>query len=311
MSKTLTIALTTYNRPNFLQESIKSILNQTFKDFDLVILDNGSTNETTSVIHSFNDSRISCVRNQTNDLEFVNNAFSYTKNDFLMIFHDDDIMEPTMLEEMIKIIKGDKEINTISCSINLINSNSKNLNKVRPRIIKDKVWKKKSFIKQYLFSGDIIPCPSTIFKSSLIKKHDLKYDWKVGPAVDLFLFFQINLMKGKMILLKKPLLNYRIHNTQHSNLNRISLEYDIRPHAIKLFKNHNLNKIAKQYSQASLGLILQILINDFFVGKLKFINFKNELIKLINNKIKFNIYTIYWLFFGTFRGLKNLIFKFI
>ena len=216
MSKTLTIALTTYNRPNFLQESIKSILNQTFKDFDLVILDNGSTNETTSVIYSFNDSRISCVRNQTNDLEFVNNAFSYTKNDFLMIFHDDDIMEPTMLEEMIKIIKSDEEINTISSSINLINSNSKNLNKVRPRIIKDKVWEKKSFIKQYLFSGDIIPCPSTIFRSSLIKKYDLKYDWKVGPAVDLFLFFQINLIKGKMILLKKPLLNYRIHINQGS-----------------------------------------------------------------------------------------------
>ena len=171
MSKTLTIALTTYNRPNFLYESIKSILNQTFKDFDLVILNNGSTNETSSVIDSFSDSRISCVRNHTNNLEFVNKAFDYTDNDFLMIFHDDDIMEPNMIEEMIKIFKSDEEINTISSSINLINSNSKNLNKVRPRIIKDKVWEKKSFIKQYLFSGDIIPCPSTIFRSSLIKKY--------------------------------------------------------------------------------------------------------------------------------------------
>ena len=140
MSKTLTIALTTYNRPNFLKESIKSILNQTFNDFDLVILDNGSTNETSSVVQSFNDNRISYVRNQINDLEFVNNAFSYTKNYFLMIFHDDDIMEPTMLEEMIKIIKSDKEINTISCSINLINSNSKNLNKSIMCISKSKVY---------------------------------------------------------------------------------------------------------------------------------------------------------------------------
>ena len=151
MSKTLTIALTTYNRPNFLKESIKSILNQTFNDFDLVILDNGSTNETSSVIQSFNDNRISYVRNQINDLEFVNNAFSYTKNSFLMIFHDDDVMEPTMLEEMIKIIKSDKEINTISCSINLINSNSKNLNKKRPRIIKDQVWEKKASLNNIFF----------------------------------------------------------------------------------------------------------------------------------------------------------------
>lgn len=306
MSKTLTIALTTYNRPNFLQESIKSILNQTFKDFDLVILDNGSTNETTAVIHSFNDTRISCVRNQTNDLEFVNNAFSYTKNDFLMIFHDDDIMEPTMLEEMIKIIKGDKEINTISCSINLIDSSSKNLNKVRPRIIKDKVWGKKSFIKQYLFSGDIIPCPSTIFKSSLIKKHDLKYDWKVGPAVDLFLFFQINLMKGKMILLKKPLLNYRIHSNQGSEKKRVELEIEVRQHIFKLLLENKLYNLSRKYLKASLGIILNILINDVITGKLKYNNALKHFDKLKNEKTSLiNIYTIYWALIGVLRGIKN------
>ena len=43
MSKSLTIALTTYNRPNYLSKAIKSVLNQTFKDFDLIILDNGSS----------------------------------------------------------------------------------------------------------------------------------------------------------------------------------------------------------------------------------------------------------------------------
>ena len=87
MSKTLTIALTTYNRPHFLYESIESILNQTFEDFDLIILDNGSTHETSTVISSFNDSRIKFIKNQTNDLEFVNKAFNYTQNEFLMIFH--------------------------------------------------------------------------------------------------------------------------------------------------------------------------------------------------------------------------------
>lgn len=308
MSKTLTIALTTYNRPNFLQESIKSILKQTFKDFDLVILDNGSTNETTSVIYSFNDSRISCVRNQTNDLEFVNNAFSYTKNDFLMIFHDDDIMEPTMLEEMIKIIKSDEEINTISSSINLINSNSKNLNKVRPRIIKDKVWEKKSFIKQYLFSGDIIPCPSTIFRSSLIKKYDLKYDWKVGPAVDLFLFFQINLIKGKMILLKKPLLNYRIHINQGSEQKRVELEIQVRQYIFRLLQENKLYSLSQKYLKASLGIILNILINDVITGKLKYNNALKHLEKLKKEKTSLiNIYTIYWTLIGAMRGLKNLL----
>tara|TARA_B100000929_G_scaffold288600_1_gene277405 strand:- start:267 stop:1196 length:930 start_codon:yes stop_codon:yes gene_type:complete len=308
MSKTLTIALTTYNRPNFLSESIESILNQTFKDFDLIILDNGSDKETRSVINLYQDSRIKYERNDTNDLEFVNRAFDYTQNDFLMIFHDDDVMKPNMLKEMIKIIKSDKEINTISCSIDLIDSESKNLNKVRPRIIKNKVWKKKGFIKEYLFSGDIIPCPSTIFRSSLIKKYNLRYDWKVGPAVDLFLFFQINLITGKMILLKSPLLNYRIHTNQESDLKRIELEFQVRSFILILLKENNLCILSKKYLKASSGIIINILINDVIAGKLKYnvaISYLDKLKLESSNLI--NIYTIYWTLIGVFRGIKNKI----
>ena len=64
MSKSLTIALTTYNRPNYLSKAIKSVLNQTFKDFDLIILDNGSSQDTRHVVDTFKDSRIKYVRNE-------------------------------------------------------------------------------------------------------------------------------------------------------------------------------------------------------------------------------------------------------
>ena len=198
---------------------------------------------------------------------------------------------------------------TISCSINLINSNSKNLNKKRPRIIKDQVWEKKSFIKQYLFSGDIIPCPSTIFRSSLIKKYNLKYDWKVGPAVDLFLFFKINLLPGKMILLKKPLLNYRVHINQGSEQKRIELEMQVRQYIFRFLQENKLNSLAQKYLKASKGIILNILINDLIVGKSNFNNTVKHFNKLKNEKTSFiNIYSIYWTLIGTIRGIKNKFF---
>jgi glycosyltransferase involved in cell wall biosynthesis len=304
----LTIVLTTYNRPNFLKLAIDAILSQTFTDFELVILDNGSDERTSKIINQFNDNRIISLRTGKNDFNFVNKAFEYTKNQYLMITHDDDIMEKNLIETHIKKLDSNKKIGMISCCLNLIDEEGKQLNKIRPRIKKDKIWSKHEFLKEFLFRGDIIPCPATIFRSSLIKKNELKYNFEVGPAHDLFLIFRINLLDYYIYLSKDPMYKYRIHNSQHSNLNRISLEYNIRPHAIKLFKNHNLNKIAKKYTQASLGLILQILINDYFVGKMKFNDFKNELIKLINNKIKFNIYTIYWGSIGIIRGLKNKFF---
>ena len=310
MSK-ITIVLTTYNRPNYLKLAIDAILSQSFTNFDLVILDNGSDERTSKIINQFKDNRIISLRNELNDFNFVNKAFDYTKNEYLMITHDDDIMEEHLLETQIKKLDSNKKIGMISCCLKLIDEEGKKLNKIRPRISKDKIWARHEFLKDFLFKGDILPCPATIFRSSLISNNNLKYNFEVGPAHDLFLIFKVNLLDYYIYLTKEPMFNYRIHNTQHSNLNRISLEYNIRPHAIKLFKSHNLNKIARQYSQASLGMILQLLINDFFVGKLKFVNFQTELFKLFKNKIKLNIYTFYWFVFGILRGLKNLISKLI
>lgn len=309
MSKSLTIALTTYNRPNYLSKAIKSVLNQTFKDFDLIILDNGSSQDTRHVVDTFKDSRIKYVRNESNDLKFVNKAFDYVQNDFLMIFHDDDTMNPNMLETLIKIIKSDSAVISISSSINLIDADSKNLNKLRPRILKDKIWNKNEFIQEYIYRGDIIPCPSTIFRSSVIKKHKLRYNWDVGPAVDLYLFFQINLLKGKMILLKKPLLNYRIHKDQGSERNRISLEYQVRPYIIKLLIDNNLLKYIEKYKQASLGIILQISLNNFLSGLINLKELNKELNKLINEGLKVNYLSMYWALIGITRGIKNSLFR--
>jgi len=87
MSK-ITIVLTTYNRPNYLKLAIDAILSQTFTDFELVILDNGSDERTSEIINQFNDNRILSVRTEKNDFNFVNKAFEYTKNEYLMITHD-------------------------------------------------------------------------------------------------------------------------------------------------------------------------------------------------------------------------------
>ena len=309
MKKTLTIALTTFNRHKYLELSISSVLSQTFTDFDLVILDNGSDKRTKNVVDSFNDPRIQYIKNKKNDLEFVNNAFKLTDNEFLMIFHDDDIMEENMLDKLLSIIKNDSEINTISSKISLIDSNGEKLVKIRPRILRDKVWLKEQFIKEYFFRGDIIPCPATIFRSNIIKDNKLSYDWKVGPAVDLYLFFKLNLLPGKMVLFNEPLLNYRVHENQASETNRISLEFQVRPHIKKLLKDNGLDSLALKYTMASKAIILGLIINELIVGKIKINDFKNYYKKLKDDYGQLNFYSLYWFLFGTIRGIKNLIIK--
>ena len=97
----LTVIIPTYNRADLLGRSIQSVLDQSFKEFDLIIIDDKSTDGTPRVVKNFNDSRIKYIKNQKN-LGIIGNwnkAIDVAPGKYLSIFHDDDIMSPDFLKE--------------------------------------------------------------------------------------------------------------------------------------------------------------------------------------------------------------------
>ena len=300
------VFLPTYNRPTYLRVMIESLLNQTFKNFNLIILDNGSTNETFDVIKSFKDKRISYIRNEENDREFINYPFINSKSKFFIIVHDDDILKPNFLEYQLEIILKDSQINLLASRINLIDSNGNTLHKIRPRLFdKKNFWKKEEFIRAYFLKGDFIPFPTIIYRNNFIKKNKLNLEFKVGPAVDLYLLFKCNLKKGKIKISDKPLYDYRIHETQDSELNRLNLEYEVRPHVLNLLSSYK--NLKDKYDKASISFIFHILIHQFLSLKIDFNTFFGELKKAIKEGLRINKYSVYWGFIGLFRGLKTVV----
>ena len=310
MDNLITICLTTYNRPNYLKIAIDSIIEQSFEEFALIILDNGSDNRTSELIASYNDSRISYVKNQKNEREFINQAFTYSNNKYLMLTHDDDVMNSNFLKNQIKILENDEEIGVLASRINLIDDDGNELNRIRPRILQNRLWLEKEFIKEYFFRGDIIPCPTCIFRSDIISANNLKYNFEVGQAVDLFLLFKINLLDTKIFLTKTPLYNYRIHKNQDSELNRINLEISIRPHIIKLLKRKEEKDLLRHYKKSSSAIIFHIILNQFLTNKISLKKFK----KLLKHEVfildlSLNQYSVLWTFVSIFRSIRDLIFK--
>lgn len=310
MDSLITICLTTYNRPNYLRIAIDSIINQSFKEFKLVILDNGSDDRTLELISTYNDNRIRYVRNKKNEREFINEAFNYHDTRYMMITHDDDIMNINFLANQINILENDNSIGVLASSINLIDKDGNELNRIRPRIFKNKIWKKTEFIKEYFFRGDIIPCPTCIFRSDIIKTNNLKYNFKVGPAVDLYLLFQINFLDTKIFLTKTPLYKYRIHENQDSEKNRVNLEISLRPYLIKLLKEKKNEKILKHYKKSSAAIIFHIILNQLLINKISFKDFK----KLLNENsftsdLSINKFTVLWVLISLFRSTRDLILK--
>ena len=96
------IVLPTFNRAAFLPLAVESVLNQTFEDFELVISDGGSTDDTVEVVGGFSDDRIRLVTSKTKltMAENYERALDHAAGEFVIFFSDDDAFVPDMLERV-------------------------------------------------------------------------------------------------------------------------------------------------------------------------------------------------------------------
>lgn len=101
------ILIPTYNRASFLPLAITSVLEQTFADFELIISNGGSTDNTKEAVGTFNDKRIKYVESQTRLSmgENYQRAFDSATGEFIIFFSDDDAFVPTMLERVERVIR--------------------------------------------------------------------------------------------------------------------------------------------------------------------------------------------------------------
>ncbi len=107
MDTLVSVCMTNYNYENFIKESIDSVLFQTYKNFELIIIDNASTDGSVDIIKSYNDSRIKLYINDANIPLYknLNKAASLARGELVTFLHSDDIYNPLFLSEIIKAKK--------------------------------------------------------------------------------------------------------------------------------------------------------------------------------------------------------------
>jgi glycosyltransferase involved in cell wall biosynthesis len=109
----LTLAITTFERPEYLRDCLESVRRQTDRDFRVVVLDNASSMDYTGVISEFADLDMDYVRNSSNLGGAANWLLArerYRGPEFTMIFHDDDIMHPRLLEWQRGVLERDPDV---------------------------------------------------------------------------------------------------------------------------------------------------------------------------------------------------------
>jgi glycosyltransferase involved in cell wall biosynthesis len=103
---TVSVVMSVYNGEKYLRDSIESILNQTYKDFEFIIIDDGSTDRSKQIIQSYSDKRIRLISRENRGLvSSLNEAIGLARADYIARQDDDDVSMPTRLQKQYKFIQ--------------------------------------------------------------------------------------------------------------------------------------------------------------------------------------------------------------
>lgn len=131
MDKTLvSVIIATYNRASLLERAIKSVLNQTFKNFELIIVDDGSTDNTCELVNQFIqiDSRVKYIwqENSGGPAKPRNMGIRKAKGEYITILDSDDEILPEKLEKQVNKFQSEPEnVGVVYCGIKYVSKNGK------------------------------------------------------------------------------------------------------------------------------------------------------------------------------------------
>ena len=138
-----------YNAANHIEDSIRSIQNQTYKNWELVIIDDCSTDNTPQIIKNYSslDTRIKYLRNKVNTGPYLsaNRGLDYSKGDFIARLDSDDISEPSRLDLQVNYLDCHQDISLVGTGGYLIDeqgNRTSNLNVVSRQSLIKKIIKK-------------------------------------------------------------------------------------------------------------------------------------------------------------------------
>ena len=211
----------------YLKECISSILNQTYQEFEIIIVNDCSPYPLDEIIAEFEDSRIRYYKNEINT-GAVNVANNYNKcldkaeGDFFVLFGDDDKMEPDYLEEFAKLIHKWPDLDVYHCRSKIIDENSEPL-LLTPswpefESVYDNIWHRVNG-NRIMFIADYV------YRVSALQKKGGYFFLPLGWGTDDITSFIAMGNKG-IAHTNKPLLNYRRHPATISSIGNHELKMD-------------------------------------------------------------------------------------
>jgi len=252
---TITVLMTVYNGEKYLSEAIESILSQTYRNFEFLIIDDCSTDESANIIHSFSDERIIYQKNRTNigQTKSLNKGIKLANGEYIARIDQDDESNNTRLEKQLSFMKKNN-CHVVGSWFNVIDSTGELM--YRNKLPVDP----QDIINLMTWSNPIAHSSVMMKKDELLSLNSYPEHYTHGMDMALWIKFVQN--NYKIMNIPEYLINWRQHNQSSSkNTNNLILRLCEEIELLNISKNLNADN---KYKKTNLAFTYYTYIFLFF-----------------------------------------------
>ena len=209
----ISVMMCAYNAEAYIHDAITSVLEQSFKDFEFIIVDDGSTDNTIQIIRSFSDKRLRVIRCQHDYIASLNKGLRACCGDYIARIDADDMMMPHRLKTQLEVMRKNPQLaasfswgTTFGLTEETIGNHTKGL------IEHAFFW---------LLTGNYLIHPTAMLRTGFLRQNRIHYK-RYPYAEDYKLWCDITRLGGQIYMIPEPLMKYRMSHTQVSYVHHAS-----------------------------------------------------------------------------------------
>ena len=206
MNPLVSVLMPVYKTAPYLSEAMDSMLHQTFKDYELIVLDDCSPDNAEEILDAYDDSRIVRYKGENNVglSNVLNVGIEMARGKYIARMDSDDISLPNRLQIQVDYLEAHSEIDLVSVGMRLFGA-------------KESVWireRNPEKVKiEALFHSPVLHA-SSMWRKDSFERHGLRFRQEMVPAEDYDLWTRAMLKGLKLVNLPEVLYEYRIHEAQ-------------------------------------------------------------------------------------------------
>lgn len=309
----VSVIISAFNHEKYVAESIKSIINQTFENFELIVVDNGSSDSTYKILKGIKDPRIRIFRIKKNVgfSHALNYVLKRTRGEYISLFSSDDISLPNKLAKQVKYLDNHPDVGAVFSQAQMIDEEGYEIKEhYYYKVFNQNNRNRFEWLNYFFYNGNCMCFPSALIRKYIYKKiryenerlaqlHDFDVWIRLCFSQDVYIFkdklikFRIrsgNMNAGADTIENKVRSMFEFgHILKHYlEIKNVSEFFKIFPEARKRFNDINDNELIPFYVARQALEVRHVFHQKFALDVLFDLLQNNEIVSKLNKKCNFD-----------------------